>query len=463
VKIAENRVKNAGCSCESRLETESSRGERSGVSLERTERNGAGSLLAKVLDKNNLNRAYKRVKENRGAPGVDGMTVDELLDFLKAHGNELVLSISLGNYKPRPVRRVEIPKPDGGVRELGVPTVVDRLIQLAIAQILEPIFEPEFSDSSYGFRPGRSAHQAIRKAREYYDEGYTQVVDIDLAKYFDTINHDLLINMLREKIKDENLLSLIRKCLKSGVMLNGVQIPTYKGSTQGSPLSPLLSNVYLTNFDRLLESRGHKFVRYADDCNIYVRSNRAGIRVMSSSTKYLEGVLKLKVNQEKSAVGSQSKFKFLGFSLYRNKNGARIRIHAKSLRRFKAKLKYITRRNRGISVKAVLNSLKSYVRGWLAYYFIADMSTSMKELTEWVRRRIRMYIWKQWKRVRTRFSQLQRLGVVKGKAWEWANTRKGYWRTSGGWILCTTLTNERLANLGFDNFSKRYEALHSSY
>jgi group II intron reverse transcriptase/maturase len=241
VKTAENRGENAGCPCEGRLETESSRGARSGVSPEGTERNGAGSLLAKVLDKANLNRAYKRV--------------------------------------------------------------VDRLIQLAIAQILEPIFEPEFSDSSYGFRPGRSAHQAIRKTREYYDEGYRQVVDIDLAKYFDTINHDLLINMLREKIKDESLLSLIRKCLNSGVMLNGVHIPTYKGSTQGSPLSPLLSNVYLTKFDRLLESRGHKFVRYADDCNIYVRSNRAGNRVMSSCTRYLEGVLKLKVNQEKSAAG----------------------------------------------------------------------------------------------------------------------------------------------------------------
>jgi group II intron reverse transcriptase/maturase len=463
VKIAENRGDNAGCSCECRLETESIRRARSDVSLERTEGNGAGSLLAKVLDRNNLNRAYKRVKENRGAAGIDGMTVDELLDFLKAHGGELVVSISLGGYEPRPVRRVEIPKPDGGTRELGVPTVVDRVIQLAIAQVLEPIFEPEFSDGSYGFRPGRSAHQAIRASREYYDEGYTQVVDIDLAKYFDTINHDLLSYMMCEKVKDESLLSLIRKCLKSGVMLNGVHIPTNKGSTQGSPLSPLLSNVYLTKFDRLLESRGHKFVRYADDCNIYVKSNRAGIRVMSSCTRYLEGVLKLKVNQEKSAVGSPSKFKFLGFSLYRNKNGARIRIHAKSLRRFKAKLKYITRRNRGISVEAVLNTLKSYVRGWLGYYSIADMSVAMKELTEWVRRRIRMYIWKQWKKVRTRFSQLQKLGLNKGTAWEWANTRKSYWRTAVSWILSTTLTNERLANLGFENFSKRYEALHSSY
>jgi group II intron reverse transcriptase/maturase len=463
VKIAENRGENAGCPCEGRLETESSRGARSVVSLERAEGNGAGSLLAVVLDRNNLNKAYKRVKDNGGAPGVDGMTTDELLEFLRLHGGELMVSISLGRYQPSPVRRVEIPKPDGGVRELGVPTVVDRLIQLAIAQVLEPIFEPEFSDGSYGFRPGRNAHQAIRKAREYYDEGYTQVVDIDLAKYFDTINHDLLINMLREKVHDEILIDLIRKCLKSGVMLNGVQSPTEKGSVQGSPLSPLLSNVYLTKFDRMLESRGHKFVRYADDCNIYVRSRRAGIRVMSSCTRYLEKVLKLKVNQGKSAVGSPLRLKFLGFSLYKGKNGTRIRAHAKSLNRFKAKLKHITRRNRGTSVEAVLKNLRSYVTGWLGYYAIADMSTAMKDITEWVRRRIRMYIWKQWKRVRTRFTRLKQLGVSKDQALQWANTRKGYWRVSGSWILSTTYTNERLANLGFFNFSKRYEALHSSY
>ena len=459
---AENR-KEAGCSCEGRLETESSRGARSGDSLERAEENGAVSLLAKVLERENLNRAYQRVKKNGGAAGIDGMTTDELLEYLKSNGGELVASISQGSYKPRPVRRVEVLKLDGGIRELGVPTVVDRVIQLAIAQVLEPIFEPEFSDGSYGFRPGRNAHQAIRKAREYYDEGYTETVDIDLAKYFDTINHDLLINMLREKVKDENLISLIRKCLKSGVMAGGIYSPTIKGSTQGSPLSPLLSNVYLTKFDRFLESRGHKFVRYADDCNIYVRSHRAGLRVMSGCKRYLEQVLKLKVNEEKSTVGSPLRLKFLGFSLYKGHNGTRIRIHAKSLKRFKSKLKDITRRNRGVSVETVLNNLKSYVRGWLGYYAIADMSGAMRKMTEWVRRRIRMYIWKQWKRVRTRFARLKGLGVTEGQAWQWANTRKGYWRISGSWILSTTLTNERLANLGFENFSKRYEALHSSH
>jgi len=410
-----------------------------------------------------MNLAYKRVKKNGGAPGVDGMTVDELLPYLKEHGGELVKLIALGVYQPRPVKRIEIPKPDGGTRRLGIPTVVDRVIQLAIAQVLEMIFEPEFSDSSFGFRPGRSAHQAIRRARACCDVGYTSVVDIDLEKYFDTVNHDLLIGMLREKVKDEMLLKLIRRYLKSGVMLDGVVTPTEEGTPQGGNLSPLLSNIYLTKFDRLLESRGHKFVRYADDCNIYVKSRRAAVRVMSSCAAYLEGALKLRVNRKKSRVGSPLRLKFLGFSLYRGKNGTRIRAHSKSICRFRAKLKQITRRNRGTSLEAILTQLRVYVRGWLGYYSIADMSSTMKAVNEWIRRRIRMYIWKQWKRIRTRISRLRELGVPKGKAYEWANTRKGYWRIAGSWIMTTTYTNERLASLGYDDISKRYEALHSTY
>ncbi|MDR0764555.1 MAG: group II intron reverse transcriptase/maturase, partial [Synergistaceae bacterium] len=270
--------------------------------------------------------------------------------------------------------------------------------------------------------------------------------------------------MPREKVKDEQLISLIRKCLKSGVMAGGIYSPTIEGSTQGSPLSPLLSNVCLTKFDRFLESGGHKFVRYADDRDIYVRSHRAGLRVMSSCKRYLEKVLKLKINEEKSAVGSPLRLKFPGFSLYKGHNGTRIRIHAQSLKRFKSKLKHITRRrNRGVSVSAALNNLKSCARGWLGYYAIAGMNKAMKMMTEWVRRRIRMYIRKQWKRVRTRFAGLKELGVTKDRAWQWANTRKSYRRISGSWILSTTLTSERLANLGFENFSKRYEAPRSSY
>ena len=445
------------------LETEGSAGARSGASLDWTEGSGAGSLLAKVLDRENLNSAYKRVWSNKGAPGVDGMTVEELLPYMKLHGDELIVGLSLGIYKPQPVKRVEIPKPDGGTRLLGIPTVADRMIQQAIAQVLEPLFEPTFSASSYGFRPKRNGHQAIRKAREYYDEGYRYVVDIDLEKYFDTVNHDILINMLREQVHDEGLIVLIRKYLKSGVMRSGMTSPTETGTPQGGNLSPLLSNIYLTAFDRMLESRGHKFIRYADDCNIYVKSRRAAERVLQSCSKYLEGKLKLRVNRTKSCVGSPTKLRFLGFSLYKGKNGTRIRVHSKSISRLKLKLKQITRRNRGVSVDAILTRLKQYARGWLSYYSIADMKNTMKDVTEWLRRRIRMYIWKQWKRVRTRFTRLQSLGATKQKAWEWANTRKGYWRIAGSWILGTTLTNDRLARLGFYDLSKNYEALHSNY
>ena len=452
-----------GCPQEDRLETEDNAGAQSGASPQWTEESGAGSLLAQVLDRENLNSAYKRVWSNKGTPGVDGMTVEELLPYMKTHGNELIVSVSLDVYKPQPVKRVEIPKVDGGTRMLGVPTVSDRMIQQAIAQVLTPIFEPTFSDSSYGFRPNRNAHQAIRQAREYHDAGYKYVVDIDLEKYFDTVNHDLLINKLREQVRDEHLIALIRKYLKSGMMQNGLTSPTETGTPQGGNLSPLLSNIYLTAFDRMLEGRGHKFVRYADDCNIYVKSRRAAERVMASCTKYLEGKLKLRVNQAKSSVGSPLKLKFLGFSLYRGRNGTRIRVHSKSISRLKSKLKQITRRNRGVSVDAILMRLKRYARGWLGYFSIADMKNMMRDVTEWLRRRIRMYIWKQLKRIRTRFARLQEFGATKQKAWEWANTRKGYWRVAGSWILSTTLTNDRLAKLGFYDLSKHYEALHSNY
>jgi group II intron reverse transcriptase/maturase len=332
----EQKTAKAGYPCEGMVETESNKGARSIVLLETAEKDGAGteSLLETVLHRDNLNAAYKRVKQNGGAAGVDGMTVEKMLPYLKEHKDELLESIRNGKYKPQPVRRVEIPKPDGGVRLIGVPTVIDRMIQQALVQVLQPIFEPTFSDNSYGFRPNRSAQQAIKKAKEYYQQGYTQVVDIDLAKYFDTVNHDLLIGMIREQIKDEAVIKLIRKFLKSGVMANGLLSPTTEGTPQGGNLSPLLSNIYLTSFDRMLESRGHKFVRYADDSNIYVKSRRAAERVMTSCTKYLEGKLKLKVNQEKSKTGSPLKLKFLGFSLYKIGKKTGIRPHQKSIKRF---------------------------------------------------------------------------------------------------------------------------------
>lgn len=325
------------------------------------------------------------------------------------------------------------------------------------------MYEPLFSDSSYGFRPKRSAHQAIGKALEYYEQGYRYVVDLDLAKYFDTVNHAILIGMLREQIKDERVVKLIHKFLKSGVLEHGLVSPTREGTPQGGNLSPLLSNIYLTAFDRLLESRGHKFVRYADDCNIYVKSRRAAERVMASCVKFLEGTLKLTVNQTKSQVGSPLKLKFLGFSLYKTGRKAGIRPHQKSIKRFKDKVRELTSRKQARSVELILKRLKRYTTGWLGYYSIADMESHMKRLTEWVRRRIRQIYWKQWKKIKTKHDNLVRLGINNAKAWEWANSRKAYWRIADSYVLHRSLTNEYLASVGYDDILNRYKVLHSNY
>jgi group II intron reverse transcriptase/maturase len=450
-----------GCSCDGTVEPKSSKKAQSIVTPEAVEKNG--DLLDKILHRNNLNVAYKRVKGNKGAAGVDGMTVDKMLSHLKEHREEFIASIRGGWYKPQPVRRVEIPKLDSGVRMLGVPTVIDRMIQQAIAQVLEPIFEPTFSESSYGFRPNKNAHQAITKAKEYYDEGYTHVVDIDLAKYFDTVNHDILLGMVNKQVKDKAVMKLIRKFLKSGVLADGLVSATEEGTPQGGNLSPLLSNIYLTEFDRMLESRGHKFVRYADDCNIYVKSSRAAGRVMESCVKFLEGKLKLKVNQEKSQTGSPMRLKFLGFSLCRIGERTRIRPHQKTLERFKSKIKELTGRRQGKSIEAILERLQRYTTGWLGYYAIANMKTKIQALNEWIRRRIRQIYWKQWKVNKARHDNLVRLGKSSAQAWQWANSRLGYWRIAGSWILTTTLTNMCLESEGYDNIAKRYEALHLNY
>ncbi len=446
-------------SCEGMVETESNKRVRSAVALETAEKNGT-DLLEDILHRNNLNAAWKKVKDNKGAAGIDGMTVEEMLPYLKEHREELLESIRGGWYKPKPVRRVEIPKPDGGVRLLGVPTVIDRMIQQAIAQVLEPIFEKTFSDNSYGFRPGRNAHQAIKQARKYYDEGYTCVVDIDLAKYFDTVNHDLLMDMLREQVRDKRVLTLIRKFLKSGIMINGLVNTSQEGTPQGGNLSPLLSNVYLTRFDKMLEERGHRFVRYADDCNIYVKSKRAAERVMTNCVEYLEGKLKLKVNRKKSCTGSPMRLKFLGFSLCKVGKKTGIRPHNKSWERFKDKLRELTSRKQGRAIEVILLRLRRYTIGWLAYYSISDMRNRIQDINEWLRRRIRQIFWKQWKKISVKFRNLQKLGIPKEKAWEWANSRLGYWRISRSWILSTSLTNKYLESIGYDDISKRYEALH---
>jgi group II intron reverse transcriptase/maturase len=444
------------------VETEGNGEARSIAAPEPAEKDGA-ELLERILHRDNLNAAYKRVRQNGGAAGIDGMRVGEMLPYLKEHGEELIRSIREGWYKPKPVRRVEIPKPDGGVRKLGVPTVVDRMIQQAITQVLQPIFEATFSDSSYGFRPKRNARQAIKRAKEYYEEGYTEVADLDLAKYFDTVNHDLLIDMVRERVKDERVIRLIRRFLKSGVMVEGLISPTREGTPQGGNLSPLLSNIYLTRFDRMLERRGHKFVRYADDCNIYVKSRRAAERVMASCIKYLEGKLKLKVNREKSQTGSPLRLKFLGFSLYRIKGMTGIRPHEKTLERFKEKIRELTSRKQGKAIGVILANLKRYTTGWLGYYSIAEMRSKIRSLNAWIRRRIRQIFWKRWKGIKARHDNLRRLGIDGGKAWEWANSRLGYWRVAGSWILTMSLTNEYLASIGYDDISKRYEALRLSH
>lgn len=459
----EQKTAKAGCRCEGMVETESNSGARSIAALETAEKDGAEGLLEQILHRDNLNAAYKRVKSNGGAAGVDGMTVDEMLPYLKEHKDELLASLRGGWYKPKPVRRVQIPKPDGGTRNLGVPTVIDRMIQQAMAQVLTPLFEAEFSDSSYGFRPGRNAQQAIRQAEEYYKQGYVKVVDIDLAQYFDTVNHDILIEQVKKVVQDRAVIKLIRKFLKSGVMDNGLVRATTEGTPQGGNLSPLLSNIYLTAFDRMLEERGHKFVRYADDCNIYVKSQRAAERVMASCKNYLEKKLKLKVNEAKSKAGSPLRLKFLGFSLYKAPRSEGIRPHAKAMDRFKRRVRQLTSRKQAKPIPVILINLKLYTTGWLGYYSIAEMRSKMKRLNEWLRRRIRQIFWKQWKKPSARYENLKRLGIDRAKAREWANSRLGYWRIAGSWILSRSLTNEYLASIGYDDIAKRYEVLHSSY
>ena len=457
--LREQKTNKMGCPCNGMLEAKSNKGARSMAALESATRNRV-ELLEQILDRDNLNEAYFRVLRKKGAAGIDGMQVGEMKDWLKEHKGEFLEALRTGKYKPQPVRRVEIPKPDGGKRKLGIPTVLDRLVQQAIAQVLQPIFEKIFSENSYGFRPGRNAHQAIKQAEAYYEEGYTKIVDLYLAQYFDTVNHDLLINMLREEIQDERVISLIRKYLKSGVMEGGIVSPTSAGTPQGGNLSPLLSNIYLTKFDKLLESRGHKFVRYADDCNIYVRTPRAAKRVMESCINFLEGKLKLKVNRKKSKVGSPLREKFLGFSLHKTPGKIGIRPHGRVLKRFKQKVKEITGRSRGRSIDAILLELRRYTTGWLGYFSIADMLKKMQELNKWIRRRIRMYLWKQWKKISARFENLQKLGMDKGKAWEYANTRLGYWRVAGSPILKRTLTDKYLESLGYMNIAKKDEVFH---
>jgi len=420
-------------------------------------------LLERIIDRNNLNEAFKRVRSNKGSHGIDGMKVDELLQYLKENGDSLRQSLLEGSYKPNPVRRVEIPKPDGKKRPLGIPTVVDRVIQQAIAQVLSPIFEEEFSDNSYGFRPNKNAHQAILKCKEYMDNGYKWAVDIDLEKYFDTVNHDKLIGLVYKKVKDIRVISLIRKYLQAGVMEKGVFNTSQKGVPQGGNLSPLLSNIMLNELDKELEKRGLHFCRYADDCNIYVKTRKAALRVMVSITRFIEEDLKLKVNKDKSKVDRPWKLKYLGFTFYPKKGEMGIRVHENSLKKLKAKLKEVTGRSNAMSMELRSIKLSQIIVGWVNYFKLADMKSTLKTLDEWLRRRIRLCYWKQWKKIKTRHDNLKKLGIDEYKAWEYANTRKGYWRISNSPILARTLSNKHLKEQGFITLTEKYLLLGNSY
>ena len=416
-------------------------------------------MLEQLLSRENLLQALKRVEANKGSHGVDGMSVKSLREHIVQNWQTLRHAIEEGTYEPSPVRRVEIPKPGGGgVRLLGIPTVTDRMIQQAIAQVLTPLFDPEFSDHSYGFRPKRRGHDAVRKARTFMKEGYRFVVDLDLEKFFDRVNHDRLMMKISEKVEDKKVLLLIRKYLQSGVMENGLVTPTTEGAPQGGPLSPLLSNIVLDELDKELEKRGHRFVRYADDCNIYVKTLRAGERVKTMVTRFIETRLKLKVNQVKSAVDRPWKRKFLGFSFSVDKE-PKVRIAKQSLQRVKVRIQEISSRKRSMKMEERIKELNHYLMGWCGYFSLADTPSTFRDMDKWIRRRLRMCLWKQWKTPRTKVKRLISLGVPKDKAYEWGNTRKGYWRIAGSPILQHALNNQYWEANGLKSVLDRYNSL----
>jgi len=415
-----------------------------------------------VFERENMQTALKRVESNKGAAGVDGMKVEDLGGYLKKHWLEVREALESGKYRPSPVRRVEIPKPDGGVRQLGIPTVQDRLIQQAIAQVLSPMFEQVFSPNSYGFRPGRSAHQAIQKSQEYIRAGYDWVVDIDLEKFFDRVNHDILMARVVRVVKDKRVLKLIRAYLESGMMVNGIVMDTEEGTPQGGPLSPLLSNIILNELDKELEERGHKFVRYADDCNIYVKTQRAGERVLEGVKQYLEKGLKLKVNPQKSKVERVTRAKFLGFSFWKRKGDVYIRIANRTKERFMEKIRHLTKRTRAGKLEDVVGNINRYVIGWTAYYRMATTPSVYKELDEWIRRRLRQILWKRWKRGTTRYRELVRLGVPKERAALGA-VGTSPWRMSRTPVIHEALSNAYWRNAGLESITERYNTLRYSH
>ena len=413
-------------------------------------------MLERILSRDNMNNAYHKVKRNKGAGGIDKMEIDELLERLKTHREEILSSLMNNSYKPSPVKRVEIPKENGKTRKLGIPTLVDRVIQQAILQELSPIYEKQFVETSYGFRPNRGCHDALLKCQEYANKGYWYVIDMDLEKFFDTVNQSMLMEILSRTIKDNRVLSLIQKFLNSGIMDKAIFIKSEEGLAQGGPISPLLANVMLNELDQKLDEWGYNFVRYADDLMIFTTSKRAAQRQYERVSKFIEGKLKLKINKEKTEVSKLNQVKYLGYTFYRTKGKCRFRVHPNSINKLKDKIRMVTGRSNSMSIEGRRIKLNQIIRGWVQYFKLADMKTIMTSIDEWLRRRIRMVTWKRWKKVKTKFINLQKLGVARQKAWEWANTRKSYWHTANSWILDTTLTKARFGKQGYLSFLKYY-------
>jgi len=414
-------------------------------------------MLERILERENLNESYKRVKRNHGSGGVDGMSVEELGAYLATHKEEILRTILDGKYRPKPVLRVEIPKEDGKKRPLGIPTAVDRVIQQAIAQVLTPIYEAKFVETSYGFRPKRSAHDALKKCLEYIDDGYKYVVDMDLEKFFDTVNQSKMVQLLSRDIEDGRVISLIHKFMRAGALICDKYEETKLGVPQGGPLSPLLANVLLNELDHELESRGHKFVRYADDMLIFCKSKRAAERTLNNITPYIEDKLFLKVNREKTVVSYVRGVKFLGYSFRVSKGVAHLYVHPKSVTKMKAKIRELTNRSNGWGNDYRKLKLRQFITGWVQYFKLADMKTLLRNIDEWMRHRIRALIWKQWKKVKTKYRNLRKLGISSIGAYKAANTSKGYWRAVEGVILKTALTNDRLRQSGYVFFSEYYQ------
>jgi RNA-directed DNA polymerase len=415
--------------------------------------------IEEVLRRENMLLAYQRVKRNKGSAGVDGMTVDELMPYLRSHWARIREEIREGRYQPQPVLLVEIPKPGGrGMRRLGIPTVVDRMIQQALLQVLQPQIDPSFSESSYGFRPGRSAHQAVERAREHVRAGYRWVVDMDLEKFFDRVNHDILMSLVARRVKDKRILLLIRRYLQAGLMSGGVVSQRAEGTPQGGPLSPLLSNVLLDELDRELERRGHRFVRYADDCNIYVRSRRAGERVLASVETFLRGRLRLTVNRDKSAVDRPWKRKFLGYTMTAHAE-PKLRVAPESVKRLRDKVRELARQGRGRSLGWTVERLEPIIRGWVAYFQLAEAKAAFEELDQWLRRRLRCILWRQWKRPRTRAMKLMKLGLERQRAFASASNGHGPWWNAGASHMNRAVPTRYLKRCGLLSFLEEHQRL----